>query len=102
VKRKLKELIMKQLEADKTSAASLPRSWEDVLWEQISDEISSFFSNTDGLPTAPSAKALLVRAARWVGRRGRGLVWLKADGSTGPALPRPPPSSDATPRARAR
>lgn len=64
VKRKLRDVIEKQLEADKTPPASLPRAWQGVLWEQISDELSSFFSNTDGLPGAPSAKALLVRAVR--------------------------------------
>ena len=57
---KFREVIVARLAKEGLTPSSLPRSWDDVLWEQVSDELSDFFSNSIGLPAAPSAKALLV------------------------------------------
>lgn len=63
VKNRFRTRILEELSKSGKRADELPRSWEEVLWEQISDELSAFFSNTDGLPNnsppVPSAKLLL-------------------------------------------
>ncbi|KAG8461638.1 hypothetical protein KFE25_001256 [Diacronema lutheri] len=73
VKDRFRKRILDKLRDDGIRPEELARSWDDVLWERISDELSAFFSNTDGLqnadgslklddkgrPALPSAKTLL-------------------------------------------
>lgn len=59
VKDRFKKRILEHFAEKGQRVEDLPRSWEDVLWEHISDELSAFFSNTDGLPATDEEPALL-------------------------------------------
>lgn len=59
VKNKFREKIEQKLASENRTKESLPRPWEESIWESISDEISHFFSNTAAEEGEPTARRLL-------------------------------------------